>query len=94
MNGEQNKTKFKDFPQALKDKVMEIRAQQYYQGDKNRDLDRHSLAMLFKFNLTSEGKEYWLNLYNTNNFSAFEKKKKTIIKILPLIQNKKKIRIN
>lgn len=80
MNKEENKIKFKDFPQALKDRVLEIRTEQYYEGN-NRDLDRHSLAMLFKFNLTSEGREYWTNLYNTNNFSAFEEKKKTVTKL-------------
>lgn len=65
------KIKFKDFPQSLKNKVLEIRQEQKYNPN-HGNLDNHSLAMLFKFKLTNEGKDYWYNLYKSNNFSEFE----------------------
>jgi hypothetical protein len=76
---ETNKIKYKDFPQALKDKVLEIRAKQYPNPlSKSRNLDDHCLAMLFKFNLTEEGKEYWLKLYNENKFNQYKKPVKNL----------------
>lgn len=74
---EQNKIKFKDFPEKLKQRVLEIRKQQYGSHVKHmeRDLSRHSLVNLFTFIRTKEGVVYWSNVYSNNDFSDFEDSK-------------------
>lgn len=72
MKKEFNKTKFKDFPEKLKKRVLEIREQQY--GLNNlvkRNIENHSLVCLFRFRLTEEGHDYWNVVYQSNNFNDF-----------------------
>lgn len=72
MKKEFNKTKFKDFPEKLKKRVLEIREQQYRVNHLvKRNIENHSLVCLFRFGLTEEGHDYWNVVYQSNNFNDF-----------------------
>lgn len=75
---EQNKVKFKDFPEKLKQRVLEIREKQYQKSwikHTQRNLNNHSLINCFSFRDTEEGTDYWYNIYLHNDFSDFEDSK-------------------
>lgn len=65
-----DRIRYKDFPQALKNRVDEIRKQQ------NKPLNAYPeeiLSNLFVWRITEEGHTYWSNLARKNDFSEFEK---------------------